>query len=62
MLVRIRWFVLGVLATLGGGAYVLNQLRQMREKMAPRSIARVGANGVADLIDATARRIHPDHQ
>jgi hypothetical protein len=60
MLLRIRWFLLGVAATLGGGAYIVHQLRRMREQLAPKNVARVGVTGVADLIDAAARRIHPD--
>lgn len=59
MLVRIRWFLIGVLTTLAAGAFVLNRLRQMREKLAPKAVARVGVDGVADLIEATARRIDP---
>jgi hypothetical protein len=59
MLIRIRWFVIGAVTALGSAAYVVNQLRRMREKLAPKAVARVGVDGVADLIEATARRIDP---
>ncbi len=59
MLIRLRWFMIGVVATVATGAYIVNRVRQMREKLAPKSVARAGVHGVADLLDAAAKRIEP---
>lgn len=59
MLLRIRWFVLGVVAAGAGVAYVVDQLRRARERLTPENLARGGARGVASLIEAAAERIAP---
>lgn len=51
--------MIGVVATVATGAYIVNRVRQMREKLAPKSVARAGVHGVADLLDAAAKRIEP---
>ena len=60
MLLRIRWFLIGVLASAGGAVYVIEHLRRAREQMTPANLARGGARGVASLIEAAADRIAPD--
>ena len=46
MLVRIRWFLLGVVVTLGGGALVVGRLVRLRRRLTPANLARAaGLNG-----------------
>ena len=57
MFVRIRWFVAGVAATLGGVGYLANQLRQARLRLTPSNLATAAKRQVADWIDGVATRI-----
>jgi hypothetical protein len=57
MLVRIRWFLLGVAATLGGGAWLLGRAARLRQRLTPASIARTSGHAVADLIDDLAATV-----
>ncbi len=59
MFLRLRWFTLGVLASLGLVAYVANQVRRMRERLTPENLGRGAARGVAGRLDALAQRISP---
>ncbi len=60
MFMRIRWFALGVLSAVGGSAYVFVKLRQLRARLTPANLRRVGGHAVADALGAAARRISPD--
>lgn len=62
MLLRIRWFVVGALASLGVVGYLAAQLRKARERMSPGNLARHGKRAVADLLDNAADTIRPDEE
>lgn len=62
MLVRIRWFVFGILGTVGVGAWLLARVRQLRASLTPTNLKRAGTEGVASLLDTAARRIDPGDQ
>jgi len=57
MLVRIRWFLVGALSSLGVIAYLAKQIRRARDRLTPRNVARAGMQTVADALDNAARRI-----
>ncbi len=57
MFVRMRWFTIGVLASVGMMAYVANQLRRARERFTPRAVARQTGHAVADALDAVASSV-----
>jgi hypothetical protein len=59
MLLRIRWFLVGVFSSLGIAAYLTNRIRRARERFSARNLARAGMRGAADVLDSTARRIDP---
>ena len=59
MFVRIRWFALGVLTTVGSGAYVLAKLRRLRARLTPANLRRVSAISLADALDGAARAVAP---
>lgn len=59
MLLRIRWFVLGVLSTVGGGAYLLAKLRRVRARLSAANLRKVSAHSLADVLDAAGRAILP---
>jgi hypothetical protein len=62
MLLRIRWFVVGALASLGLFGYLAAQLRKARERLTPHNLARHGKRAVADLLDSAAETIRPDEE
>ncbi len=59
MFVRLRWFVLGVLSTLGGGAYVLAKLRRMRARLSPRNLAKASTLAAADALSLAGKLVAP---
>lgn len=60
MFLRMRWFTLGVIASLGAVAYVANQLRLMRERLTPQNLGREAARTAAAVLEVAAHRISPD--
>ncbi len=60
MFLRIRWFVVGALSSLGAFAYLANELRKARERMTPRNLANTGLKGVAKVFDTAADAVQPD--
>jgi hypothetical protein len=54
MLVRIRWFLLGALTTVGGGAWMLNKFARFREHLTPGGFARLSGRAAADALDRLA--------
>jgi hypothetical protein len=60
MLLRIRWFIMGVLTSLGAIGYLVNQLRKARERITARNLARTGMRGVADWLDSAADTVGKD--
>jgi hypothetical protein len=59
MLVRVRWFVLGALSSMGAMAFVAAQVKKARERLTPANLARGGARSLASLLDAAADRVAP---
>ncbi len=60
MFLRIRWFTLGALSAIGGGAYVLTMLRRARARLSRDNLRRVAGHAVADGLDAAGRLISPE--
>ena len=59
MLLRIRWFVMGAVVTVGALGYIANELRRARERLTPRNIANTGMRGFARLLDGAATAVRP---
>ncbi len=59
MLLRIRWFFMGFIASLAGVAYARVKLRQARRRLAPAALANRGKHAAAAMLDRTADRIDP---
>ncbi|MDX1690145.1 MAG: hypothetical protein R3290_03875 [Acidimicrobiia bacterium] len=57
MLVRIRWFLFGVVATAWSGAMVLTRLVRVRERLTPQNVAREGTRMAADALDRLAETV-----
>jgi hypothetical protein len=57
MIVRLWWFVAGVLAGAWGTVRVLRRVERARAAMTPTNLARNGALVVADLLDAGGTRL-----
>ena len=60
MLLRIRWFTLGVLSAIGGGAYVFAKLRRMRGRLTPDNLRRAAGHAVADGLGFAGRIVSPE--
>ena len=60
MLLRIRWFVMGAIASVGALSYLVNQVRKARERLTARSLANSGLRTAARAIDNAAEAIQPD--
>ena len=56
-----RWFVVGVVASVAGMAYLATQVKRAREKLSARALVRSGGRSVAGLLDRAADRIDPGH-
>ena len=57
MFMRVRWFLFGVVATMGATAYLFARVRRMRERMSPQSVAKVAAVASADVMEFVGRRL-----
>ncbi len=62
MFLRIRWFAVGVLSSVGAMAYLAAQVKRARERLSARAMARSGGRTLADLLDHAADRIAPDRE
>ena len=62
MLIRLRWFLLGVLSSVGALGWLAVQVKRARERLTPGNLARQGARGFADVLDTIAERVAPPHQ
>ncbi len=60
MLVRIRWFVLGVVSSVGVVAYLAAQVKRARERLSAKAMARSGGRTVASMLDKAATRVSPE--
>jgi hypothetical protein len=59
MLLRMRWFIMGVLASVGAVSYLAAQLRKARERFTPRNLANSAMRSVARLFDTAADAVQP---
>ena len=59
MLVRIRWFLAGVLTAFGGLGYLVALVRKARQKLTAANLAAVGKNQAAVWLDTIAERLAP---
>lgn len=62
MVLRIRWFIMGALASIGLVSYAAAQLRKARERLTPRNLANSGMRSVARLFDTAADAVQPTAQ
>jgi hypothetical protein len=60
MLLRVRWFTIGVLSSMGVLAYLVTQVKRARERLDARALARSGGRTVAAMLGRAATRISPD--
>ena len=60
MFVRIRWFIAGIVAAVGGMSFLASQLRKARQKLTPANLVIAGKRHAAYWIDAVADRIAPN--
>jgi hypothetical protein len=60
MFLRIRWFIMGALASVGVFSYLANQFRKARERLTPRSVANRGLRSVAGALDTAAKAVQPN--
>jgi hypothetical protein len=59
MLLRLRWFIMGAVASVGVVTYLANQLRRARERLTPRNLANSGMRSVAEMLDSAADSVSP---
>lgn len=59
MLLRVRWFIMGVLTSVGVLAYLVAQVKAARERLTPENLARTGARSVAEVLESAAVAITP---
>jgi hypothetical protein len=57
MFTRLKWFVLGSVATIGVGAYLGAKVKRARERLTTEAILRAGVATVAGMMNATGRRL-----
>jgi hypothetical protein len=59
VLLRIRWFLFGVMGALLGVVYAGVKVRRARRRLAPAALADRGRQAVAAMLDQAADRIDP---
>ena len=59
MLLRIRWFAIGVASSVGVMAYLAAQVKRARERLSARAMVQSGGQAVASLFDRVADRVTP---
>lgn len=57
MFVRIRWFLLGVVAAAVAGGYLAARVTAMRERLDRRTLARAALLSLADLLEVAGNRL-----
>lgn len=57
MFLRIRWFIVGFLASFSFVVYLASQLRRAREQLTAQNLANFGMRRIAGLLDSVARRV-----
>jgi hypothetical protein len=59
MLLRLRWFLLGLVSAIGGGAYVMAKLVRMRARFSRENVMRASALAASDALAGAARIVAP---
>jgi hypothetical protein len=59
MLLRIRWFIMGAVVSVGALGYIINELRKARERLTPRHVATAGARGLGRALESAGAAIRP---
>lgn len=59
-MLRVRWFIMGAVASIGIFTYLANAVRKAKERMTPRNLANSGMKGVAKLLDTAAEAVQSD--
>ena len=59
MLLRIRWFLMGVATSIGVVAYLVAQVKAARERLTAENLARPGALSLAEALDSAAVALTP---
>lgn len=59
MFVRVRWFFMGVLASVGVFAYLATQIKAARERLTPENLTKTGVQSLAGALDTAAVAITP---
>ena len=62
MLLRFRWFTLGILSSVGVMAFLAAQAKRARERLTRRALVRSGGRTFASLLDRAADRIEPSNE
>jgi hypothetical protein len=59
MLLRMRWFLLGMVSAVGGGAYVMAKLVRMRVRFSRENVIRASGLAASDALAGAARVVAP---
>ena len=59
MFIRVRWFLMGVLTSIGVVAYLAAQVKAARERLTPENLAKTGAMSLAGALESAAVAITP---
>ncbi len=62
MLLRMRWFAIGVAMSIGAMTYLAAKVKRAREKITARAMLRSTGRTAASLLDRAADRITPDRR
>ena len=62
MFIRVRWFFMGVLASVGALAYLAAQVKAARQRLTPENLAKTGANSLAGALESAAVAITPSRR
>ncbi len=57
MFVRLRWFVFGVVGTLGALAWLATKVKGAKQRLTPSNLGRAAAVAGAGLLEAAGRRL-----
>ncbi len=57
MFVRLRWFVFGVVGTLGALAWLATKVKVAKQRLTPSSLGRAAAVTGAGLLELVGRRL-----
>jgi len=59
VIVRLRWFFLGALSSIGAIGWLVVKVKRARERLTAANLARSSVRSFADALDAIAERVAP---